>query len=287
MLFATMYKPARKLRGGCPSTGLIALYKSNDEGNAPTWHRNLGRDARVWRLEPIPHLFVGCDWQVAFDPRDSHQQQGLPEMRFVLFAINTLLVLVLAGCAYPAPQVDRNGLPVLGPIVVGDSRRPVTGSCRQTLPYWGHCDLLLEDRHGRRLDGHRIRSELDRIASRLPPFSQWVRPVEGPDESELPYDMHLLTISPAVVLAVPRETKRPRNCPSIYHDGCIQSEAFRAHSYWYRSSPKIRAGSFWFSPEQPSVNPINEAVPENVIAVDRAVVRLTSVQGEWRVVRDQ
>lgn len=208
-------------------------------------------------------------------------------MRRFVSAICVHCVLVLAGCAYPAPQLDRNGLPVLGPIAIGDARRPVTGSCRQTLPYWGHCDLLLEDQHGRRLDGHRIRSELDWIASKLSPLSQWVRPVEGHVESELPYDMHLLTISPAVVLVVPRETKKQRNCPSIYHDGCIQSDAFRAHSYWYRSSPKVRAGSFWFSPEQPSVNPINEAAAENVIAVDRAVIRLTSVQGEWRVVRDK
>ena len=208
-------------------------------------------------------------------------------MRLVLAAFGNLCVLVLAGCAYPAPQVDRNGSPVLGPIAVGDTRRPVTGSCRQTLPYWGHCDLLLEDHNGRRMDGHRIRSELDRIASRLPPLSQWVRPVEGPNESELPYDMHLLTISPAVVLVVPRETERPRNCPSIYHDGCIQSEAFRAHSYWYRSSPKVRAGSFWFSSAQPGVNPINEAAAENVIAADRAVLRLAAIQGEWRVIREK
>lgn len=205
------------------------------------------------------------------------QGGGLAMMRCVLSAFGVLCMVVLAGCAYPAPQVDRNGLPILGPIAIGESRRPVTGSCGDVLPYWSYCDLLLEDQHGRRLDGHRIRSELDRIASKLPPLSKWVRPVEGHEESELPYDMHLLTISPAVVLAVPRDTKQPRNCPSIYHDGCIQSEAFRAHSYWYRSSPKVRAGSFWFSTEQPSVNPINEAVPENVIAVDRAVVRLTSV----------
>ncbi len=208
-------------------------------------------------------------------------------MRSAFCAIGVHCVLVLSGCAYPAPQVDRNGLPIPGPIAIGDSRRPVTGGCGQVLPYWGYCDLLLEDQHGRRLDGHRIRSELDRIASRLPPLSQWVRPVEGHDESELPYDMHLLTISPAVVLVVPREAKRHRNCPSVYHDGCIQSEVFRAHSYWYRSSPKVRAGSFWFSPAQPGVNPISETAAENVITVDRAVVRLTSIQGEWQVIRDK
>ncbi|MBL8387362.1 MAG: hypothetical protein JNK17_04045 [Hydrogenophaga sp.] len=155
------------------------------------------------------------------------------------------------------------------------------------MPYWNYCDLLFEDLNGRRVDGHRIRSELDRIASALPPLSRWVKPVEGHDDSELPYDMHLLTISPAVVLVVPREAKRPLNCPSVYHDGCIQSEAFRAHSYWYRSSPAVRAGSFWFSPAQPGMNPINESAAENVIAVDRALLRLTAIRGEWRVIRDK
>lgn len=197
-----------------------------------------------------------------------------------------LVVVVLAGCAYPAPQTDKAGGPIPGPITIGDSRRPISGGCGQVMPYWGYCDLLFEDLRGRRVNGNRIRDEMDRIASSLPPLSRWVAPVEGRRDSELPYDMHLLTISPEVVLVVPREVRRRSNCPSMYQDGCIQSKAFRAHSYWYRSSPKVRSGSFWFSPSQPAVNPINEAA-ETVIAVDGAALRLTAVQGEWRVIREK
>jgi hypothetical protein len=198
-----------------------------------------------------------------------------------------LLVLLLVGCAYPKPQLDRGGLPVLGPIVLGEERRPVTGDCRQIFMYAGTCDLLFEDLKGRRVDGHRLRSELDQKASALRPLANWVRPVELGRDSELPYDLYLLTISPEIVLAVPRGSERRKNCPSVYQDGCIQSRSFGGSSYWYRQKPKVHPGSFWFNQATPSPQWIESSASDVVISIDRAVVRLTRTQDEWRVVRER
>lgn len=166
-------------------------------------------------------------------------------------------------------------------------RKPIAGGCRQSFMYSGTCDLLFEDLNGRRVDGRHIASELDRTAATFPLLAKWLNSVEGGKDSELPYDMYLLTISPEIVLVVPRGHDRRKSCPSVYQDGCIQSMAFRAQSYWYQAAPKIRPGSFWFSQKTGRLQPIETEEADVVISIDRAVVRLTPAKGTWKVFRDK
>ena len=198
-----------------------------------------------------------------------------------------LPVLLLAACASPKVQLDRAGAPLQGPIAIGESRGVVTGECAMGFAYRGYCDLMFEDLHGRRVDGHRIAAELDRKASTLAPLARWMKPVEGGMDSELPYDLFLLTITPEVVLAVPRGKPRQPRCWSVYEAGCIQSMGFRAHAYWYRTPPRMHPGSFWFSRAANGPQMIETVDAEVVIAVDRAVVRLKPNQGNWRVIREK
>jgi hypothetical protein len=209
----------------------------------------------------------------------------MPYFSRFLFFVSAVVMLV--GCAHPTPLSDKTGLPIDGPIAIGDLRKPIAGACGTYTMYWGYCDLIFEDKNGRNVDAFRIRTELDRIAANHTSLSKWVRSVEGDKESELPYDMYLLTISPEIVLVVPREIKRQKNCPSVYQNGCIQSKSFRAHSYWYNTPPNIRSGSFWFSPSQSGMNEINTIDSEAVISFNDTVVKLSPNQGQWRVFREK
>lgn len=196
-----------------------------------------------------------------------------------------VLAATLAACTHPVAKHDRTGLSIPGPVAIGESRRPIAGGCRQHMGPWSTCNVIFEDQHGHQVDAHRMAASLDRTAAAIPQLAPWVRRVEGNSDSELPYEFHLLTISPDIVLVIPRAPGRPQSCGSVYQDGCVQSMGFRAHSYWYRSPPPVRSGSFWFSSAQPVPTPISAADGDITISVENAVVRLTPVEGHWRVFR--
>lgn len=147
----------------------------------------------------------------------------------------------------------------------------------------GSCDLIFTDARGHFVDGWKLAKRLDTVAKQTDLLSPWQsRSVS--ESSELPYDLHLLTISPAVVLAVPagRDTLR---CGSVYAQGCIQSQGFRGRAYWYRTEPPVRAESFWFVEGVPQQTPLHVVDGKAKIQAEGVEIDLESVNGKWTVRR--
>jgi hypothetical protein len=197
------------------------------------------------------------------------------------FLIAVLLVAMsLAGCVYPPAKDMRTGADLLGPVAIGTIRQPVLGGCRNTFMYSGTCDLIFTDLHGRRVDGHRVARELDQTAKQIAPLAELVGRLRERG-SVFPYELHLLTITPAVVLAVP--TSAPRTvCGSVYDGGCIQVGGL---PYWYRTDPPIRQGSFWYVANGERHHPIDAKSGRVQIAIDGTVVDLVADGAGWVVRR--
>lgn len=198
-------------------------------------------------------------------------------------ASSLLLAAALSGCVYPPAKDDRTGEELLGPIAMGIKRQAVLGSCRQVFMHSGTCDLIFTDSRGFRVDGHRLAQTLDQTAKQIPPLSRWLsRSLD--DESKLPYELHLLTISPAVVLAVPATSQRLR-CSSVYAQGCIQSQGFRSQAYWYRAAPTIRPGSFWYVAGSDAPQPVEVNSGKVTITSTGVELELSADGGSWLVRR--
>lgn len=194
-----------------------------------------------------------------------------------------LLVGGISSCVYLPAKDQYTGAEYLGPIVVGKDRRSVLGNCHQTFMYSGTCDLVFIDHRGSHIDGFQLARELDQTGKHVASMAPWLSKSLG-DESKLPYDLYLLTISPAIVLAVPVAPPHIQ-CGSVYAQGCIQSQGFRGKAYWYRVPPPIRAGSFWYvegGDEQFSIDVQSEAVD---ISAKGAVIELSATDGIWSIVR--
>jgi hypothetical protein len=200
------------------------------------------------------------------------------------FGAMLLIGATLCGCTYPPVKDRRTGAELVGPISMGTSRLPVVGGC-QSPTYFaaGNCDLIFTDVHGRRVDGHRLARELDQTAKQITPLAGWLsRSLD--DESKLPYELHLLTISPALVLAVPVSSRRVR-CSTVYDQGCIQSQGFRGQAYWYRTAPPIVPGSFWYVADGGRSYPLEAQSGRVEIAVSGAVIELLAEGELWTVRR--
>ena len=209
----------------------------------------------------------------------NHRRSSLGNsLFFALFVIANL-----AGCGYAPTKGTLTGAELLGPITKGRDRAPVLGGCRQTPLFAGTCDLIFTDLHGSHIDGHRLARDLDQAAKHVPPLSGWLSP-DLNDESKLPYELHLLTISPAIVLAVPASSRRTR-CSSVYDQGCIQSQGFRGQAYWYRAAPAVREGSFWFAANGGAYFPLDRQSDSARIVTNGAVIELVAERGTWIVQR--
>jgi hypothetical protein len=149
--------------------------------------------------------------------------------------------------------------------------------------YSGGCDLIFTDHFGIHVDGHRLAREMDQTAKQIEPLAPWLS--KSLDvSSKLPYELHLLTISPAIILAVPTGVSL-RSCSSVYQQGCIQSQGFRGQAYWYRAAPPVRAGSFWFMDGSDKYSLIDARQEIVLIAANGAILELTADGYSWTVRR--
>jgi len=198
---------------------------------------------------------------------------------------------ILLGCVYSIPRNSQTGATYDGPITVADKREPIMGGCNQLVMYANTCDYIFTDLRGRRRDAARIGRDLDAVAATLPQMSPWANLAEDRLRARrdlLPYEMYLLTISPEIVLVVPRGNAPTRFCGGPFHYGCIQSQVFRGNSYWYRDKPPIRPGSFWYSPDIPGAHNLDANGKREIsLQVGGAVVRLLAEGEEWKVWRDR
>jgi hypothetical protein len=205
-------------------------------------------------------------------------------------------VLVLGGCGAPGlvwRQADING-DVVGVLNVGNTRLPVQQRCGTprfmspvTAPV---CAYAFVDSNGRRVDIFDLRDRIDAIAETLPQLHPWINKVgDRKDEKLFPFRMYLLTVSPAIVLIVPRpQSERYEPCGFLLRTGCIQSQSFRGNSYWFRGNPSIHEGAFWFNADERGPLVLVPSTQEAVlVASGGASVRLVPSNGQWTVSRDK
>lgn len=115
------------------------------------------------------------------------------------------------------------------------------------------------DNRGKKIDTeNRVKRVLDVYLQKVPKIAPFlprsyrdgVSSSTG-DKEAFPFQMYLLTISPLVVLAVPRpRAEYGAYCSGgIFSTGIIPSAGMLLDCYAYLAKPKIRPGSFWFSPD--------------------------------------
>lgn len=180
-----------------------------------------------------------------------------------------------------------------GPIIEGNIRAAAFKSCGGGSVEFHTCIIALVDQNGTKLDtDNDIAEVVDSYLASVPPLSPWVARIKkwgsypSSEFGRFPYRLHLLTISPIVVLAVPLDDREPRDQCNGAQTGCIYSRALDV-TFSFNEPPKIRPGSFWFSPDL--------KIPQNPIPTDQTSVSINLgsstlkliPEGEtWKVLRD-
>ncbi len=208
----------------------------------------------------------------------------MPTVRYVA------VVLFLAGCG--APGLVWHEASIIGALNVGNARPPVQARCGAAPFMSGSsaptCAYAFVDSAGRRVDIFDLRDRIDAIAETLPQLRPWVNKVgDRKDERLFPYRMYLLTVSPAIVLVVPRaQSENHEPCGFLLRTGCIQSQSFRGNSYWFRGSPSMQPGAFWFNADDgvPTGSIPNVETKVTITSGDASLSLLPS-NGQWLVSR--
>lgn len=151
---------------------------------------------------------------------------------------------------------------------------------------------LFRDHTGKEIDTQTIRKTIDAYLPKVKPFEQWVLIAKSQSEhsrytSKFPYKLHLLTISPIVVLVVPISPSERFGCNGQSgRDGYISSGLLLPACYRYLEPPSVAQGSFWFSPEDATgIHYLPDEKDSITIQVNGSSVDLAKSDGHWLVMR--
>ena len=129
---------------------------------------------------------------------------------------STLLLIasaaVVAGCvSYDLEWTRRSGF---GPTIGQGVKAPVFQKCEQKLMDGARqCALAFEDARGQKIDVFRgLVPAVDSYLQNLPEFQSWPKSNGLPVQTKIPYKLHLLTISPAIVVLVPSPPAQLAKC---------------------------------------------------------------------------
>lgn len=220
----------------------------------------------------------------------------MPSLAFILKVTSLLLVTAgMSGCMHSLVWSEANfsGTTlrvkrVEGALNVNNERPPIQSRCGPDLnPVGSSCAYGFVDSNGEKVDVFQLVKRLDRRAEEVPELKRWVaRGATNYRAEAFPYKLYLVTISPAVVLVVPRTGDGFSDlCRSLLLEGCAQSQAFPGNGYWFQGVPRIAPGSFWFSLEDRNVHPIDAGAREFEISHEMALLRFTSNGGQWSISR--
>ena len=159
----------------------------------------------------------------------------------------------------------------------------------------GPCQIGFIDHHGEKVLFEELQDEIDAFLPNATPLRAWVGSMHsaGNDAPKhyprMPYVLYILTISPAVVLAVPSDDNKRNYCSGVQlEQGCMSSTRLALEPYWYLGNPKIASGSFWFSP---SLSTAITYVPDEArtysITLPDSQIELIAKDGEWEVQRNE
>jgi hypothetical protein len=172
------------------------------------------------------------------------------------------LLLLVQGCGTIVPGTPWELANYRGPELLETNGAYVVSRCAaiSTFMSKGPCELAFIDHLGNKVLWVEVQRAIDEY---MPKVVSLVKSEKSSEASLSKYEFHILTISPVVVLALPRREYLPFEdsyCGGqIYVNGCIPSK--QTSGYWYlhttvrRGPPEhgrvmaVGAGSFWFSPE--------------------------------------
>jgi hypothetical protein len=158
------------------------------------------------------------------------------------------------------------------------------------------CDYAFLDQNGKLVDIRRdVRDVIDNYLAKLPFVAQWAREEHGygysaPKTSKrFPYRLHILTISPVVVLAVPTiDAAPPCSGPEMFSVGCWPAARFYPVPYLYKQRPKVVVGSFWFKPaSSDEIAWLPNDAKTYSIPLQDSVLTLDEENGSWAVHRSR
>ena len=211
-----------------------------------------------------------------------------------------LLVFVcclLQSCGVIVPGTPWATTSEEGPLLMGNRHAEVVKRCSLFPPIMGRgsCEEAFVDHYESKVRWLYIRDQIDNYLPKVSPLAPWVGEPNGlgitkPHRSAppyvIPYRMHILTISPIIVLAVPKvEDKRINYCSVPGRQGCISSPRTGA-AFFYKGNINIVPGSFWFSPDLPvGVSYVPDAAQNYNIELPDSRLELVAEKGEWKVTR--
>ena len=204
--------------------------------------------------------------------------------------------LLLSGCA--TPVLVWNKTEHSGPIAFGKVRADVLAKCDMSPAFMSDvvaCEWAFVDLHGKRIDVESdVQAVLDDFMPSVGPLRQWVKVANdrgspaSPSGNVVPYRLHLITISPVVLLAVPRQPSQDHVwCTRWPRDGCIPSRRFDLETYLYHAEPAVAKGAFWIVPSQGiSSKTVNDVFNDVFLDLPDSRIRLTPVKSVWQVSRE-
>jgi hypothetical protein len=213
-----------------------------------------------------------------------------------LAALSTLLTLI-SGCGSTIGMrwqaVDQSNSPLYHQARAAVFSRCRHGSFMSDAP---RCEYAVLEHRGRYLKIHDyIVKVSDQFLIARPEFTQWVKKEisygygSARTLEQFPFEIHVLTTSPLVLLAVPfdRKTSVCKN-DDLSRFGCWQSERLDKMSYSLQFSPPVANGSFWFRPELKSsaIQAILDADRALKIPLDDSTLTLNAKNGFWQVLRN-
>jgi hypothetical protein len=215
-------------------------------------------------------------------------------------SVKQVLVLALfslSGCA--APGIFWQETPWEGPLILGNERARVLQKCDlgpSGISDVRACRFAFVDHQHKKIDASEdVQKLLDDYMPQVAPLSPWVKVGQtvnawrAPNGQKLPYQLHILTISPVVVLAVPTVAGDKVDCPgrAWVDQGCIPSRRFDLQTYRYKQTPRRVAGTFWFSPElNVTAATLSPDDSEFVISLRDSKLRLVPNGDFWGIRRE-
>lgn len=216
-------------------------------------------------------------------------------MRDAVIALLVAIPVAITGCAIRGDWKEiRND----GPLLSENRTARLFRSCRSGGPMSDapRCDYAFLDQYGEFVDIRRdIRDVIDDYLAQIPFLVDWATEKQrygysAPKTRQpFPYRIHILTISPVVVLAVPASDKPPPCYGNeMFSVGCWQAARFHPVPYLYKGSPRVVEGSFWFIPSSSkAVTWLPNGVKSYRIPLGDSELSLHEENGHWAVQRLQ
>lgn len=211
-------------------------------------------------------------------------------------AVVSFASVVLAGCAVPGLFWSETNWE--GPLTSGTGRARVMKKCDSGpsgISDVTYCKWAFVDHQGNKVDvTDDVQKLLDDFMPQVAPLKPWVKvPHEGrsssaPQRGLVPYRFHIVTVSPVVLLVVPRQPNDTNYCSGRWPEqGCIPSRRFDLEPYWYKKQPRAVEGAFWIAPALGVTSKeIESASTEVFIPLPDSRLRLLPKDGFWTISRE-